>query len=95
MFRTTGRVAAAMMVGGAALVLGLGAAAGAKTTAVKVEINDDGCPAKLTVKAGPTNFKVTNAARVTSASSKCSRAIASSARSRTSHPGSTRSSRSP
>ena len=33
---------------------------GAKTAEVKVEINDDGCPAKLTIKAGPTNFKVTN-----------------------------------
>ena len=60
MFRTTRRAAAAMMVSGAVLVLGLGASAGAKTTAVKVEINDDGCPAKLMVKAGPTNFKVTN-----------------------------------
>ena len=49
-----------MMVSGAVLVLGLGASAGAKATAVKVEINDDGCPAKLTVKAGPTNFKVSN-----------------------------------
>ncbi len=44
----------------AALAVGLGATAGAKTSAVKVEINDDGCPAKLKIKAGPTNFKVTN-----------------------------------
>ena len=27
---------------------------------MKVDINDDGCPAKLTIKAGPTSFKVTN-----------------------------------
>jgi iron uptake system component EfeO len=59
-FRSTGRAAAAMMMGGAVLVLGLGGSAGAKTTALKVDINDDGCPAKLTIKAGPTNFKVTN-----------------------------------
>jgi hypothetical protein len=43
------------------LVVGLSAtASAAKTATVKVEINDDGCPAKLTIKAGPTNFKVTN-----------------------------------
>ena len=56
MFRTTGRCAAALMIGGAALTVGLVAPAAAKTA----EINDDGCPAKLTIKAGPTNFKVTN-----------------------------------
>ena len=38
----------------------LGAAAGAKSNTVKVDINDDGCPAKLKIKAGPTTFKVTN-----------------------------------
>jgi iron uptake system component EfeO len=48
------------MTGGAVLTVGLVAPAGAKTAEVKVEINDDGCPAKLTIKAGPTNFKVTN-----------------------------------
>ena len=62
MFRRIGRVAAA--IDGperTMLVLGLaGPAAGAKTTDVKVVINDDGCPAKLTIKAGPTTFKVTN-----------------------------------
>ncbi len=60
MFRTTGRAAAALLVGGAVLTVGLGASASAKTAEVKVDINDDGCPAKLTIKAGPTNFKVTN-----------------------------------
>ena len=60
MFRTTGRAAAALMVGSAMLTVGLGASAAAKTAKVKVDINDDGCPAKLTIKAGPTNFKVTN-----------------------------------
>ncbi len=33
-------------------------AAAAKPTTVKVTINDEGCPAKLTTKAGPTTFKV-------------------------------------
>jgi iron uptake system component EfeO len=42
------------------VAVGLGAPASAKTAEVKVDINDDGCPAKLTIKAGPTNFKVTN-----------------------------------
>ena len=32
----------------------------AKATVVKVEINDDGCPAKLTTKAGANTFKVSN-----------------------------------
>ena len=61
MFRTTGRAAgrddAERRRAGAS---GSAAPAGAKTTAVKVEINDDGCPAKLTIKAGPTTFKVSN-----------------------------------
>ena len=35
-------------------------AAAAKATTVKVVINDDGCPAKLSTKAGPTTFKVSN-----------------------------------
>jgi iron uptake system component EfeO len=60
MFRTTGRAAAALLLGGAVITVGLSGAAGAKTATVKVDINDDGCPAKLTIKAGPTNFKVTN-----------------------------------
>ncbi len=43
------------------LVAGLSAtAAAAKTETVKVEIDDDGCPAKLKVEAGATNFKVSN-----------------------------------
>ncbi len=37
----------------------LGVAA-AKTATVKVDINDDGRPATLKIKAGPTNFKITN-----------------------------------
>jgi len=60
MVRTSGRVATALVLSGAVLA-GLGAVpASAKTATVKVDINDDGCPAKLTIKAGPTNFKVTN-----------------------------------
>ena len=65
MFRTTRRAAVQGLLGaalgGAVLVGGLTVEAGAKTTTtVKVEINDDGCPAKLTIKAGPTHFKVSN-----------------------------------
>ena len=60
MFRTTGRCAAALTVSGAILAVGLATPAGAKSNDVKVVIDDDGCPAKLTIKAGPTNFKVTN-----------------------------------
>jgi iron uptake system component EfeO len=40
-------------------VLAAGAVA-AKSTTVKVEIDDEGCPAKLTTKAGPNTFKVSN-----------------------------------
>jgi iron uptake system component EfeO len=64
MFRTTGRallgaaVSSAVITAG--LAAGLAAPAGAKSSTVKVEINDDGCPAKLTIKAGPTHFKVSN-----------------------------------
>ena len=51
-------------VSAAVITAGLAAAfavpAGAKSSTVKVEINDDGCPAKLTIKAGPTHFKVRN-----------------------------------
>src|SRR6476659_3716763 len=60
MFRTTGRALLGAAVSGAVLAVGIAGSAGAKTTDVKVDINDDGCPAKLTIKAGPTNFKVTN-----------------------------------
>jgi iron uptake system component EfeO len=56
----TGRVLLVAALTSAVLVGGLAASAAAKRSTVKVEINDDGCPAKLTVKAGPTTFKVTN-----------------------------------
>jgi iron uptake system component EfeO len=60
MFRTTGRVLLGAAVSGSVLVGGLAVPAEAKSTTVKVEINDDGCPAKITTKAGPTTFKVSN-----------------------------------
>jgi iron uptake system component EfeO len=60
MFRTTGRALLGAALSSAVLVAGAAGAASAKTAEVKVEINDDGCPAKLTIKAGPTNFKVSN-----------------------------------
>jgi iron uptake system component EfeO len=41
-------------------VVGLAVPASAKSSTVKVEISDDGCPAKVTVNAGPNTFKVTN-----------------------------------
>jgi iron uptake system component EfeO len=60
MLRTPGRAAAVLLLGGTVLTVGLSLPAGAKTATVKVDINDDGCPAKLSIKAGPTKFKVTN-----------------------------------
>jgi iron uptake system component EfeO len=45
---------------GAVLVAALAGTAVAKSATVKVNIDDDGCPAKLKVKAGPTTFEVTN-----------------------------------
>ncbi len=60
MFRSTGRAVLVATLSGAVLVVGLGADAGAKSNNVKVDINDDGCPAKLSIKSGPTTFKVTN-----------------------------------
>ena len=60
MFRTTGRALLGAALSGAVLAVGLAGTASAKTAVTKVEINDDGCPAKVTVKAGPNNFKVTN-----------------------------------
>ena len=60
MFRTSGRALLGATLAGAALVGGLGGTASAKTAAVTIEINDDGCPAKVIVKAGPNNFKVSN-----------------------------------
>jgi iron uptake system component EfeO len=58
--RATARTGLLVALSCTTLVVGLSAGAGAKTAAVKVEINDDGCPASLKIKAGPTNFKVTN-----------------------------------
>ena len=60
MFRTTGRALLGAALSSAVLTVGLAGSAGAKTAEVKVEINDDGCPAKLTIKAGPKHFKVSN-----------------------------------
>src|SRR4051794_20377370 len=60
MFRRTGRVLSVATITGATLAMALGATADAKSRAVKVDINDDGCPARLKIKAGPNTFKVTN-----------------------------------
>ena len=60
MFRTSGRALLVATLAGTALSAGLGSTASAKTAEVKVEINDDGCPAKVTIKAGPNHFKVSN-----------------------------------
>jgi iron uptake system component EfeO len=60
MFRTTGRALLGAAVSGAVLVVGLADPVVAKSNNVKVEISDDGCPAKLTIKAGANTFKVTN-----------------------------------
>jgi len=60
MSRTMGRVAAVAVASTAVLVGAASAAWAAKAQTVKVTINDDGCPAKLSIKAGPTTFKVTN-----------------------------------
>jgi iron uptake system component EfeO len=59
MFRTPGRVVLVAALS-SVTVVGLGAGAGAKSNTVKVEINDDGCPARLEVKSGPAHFKVSN-----------------------------------
>jgi iron uptake system component EfeO len=60
MFRTSGRALLVAVLSSAVLVAGLAHAAAAKSATVKVDLNDDGCPARLKVKAGPTTFKVTN-----------------------------------
>jgi iron uptake system component EfeO len=60
MFRTVGRAVLGATLTGVVVVGGLAGTATAKSTDVKVDINDDGCPAKLKIKAGPTTFKVTN-----------------------------------
>ena len=48
----------------AALSLGavgvLASPAAAKSTTVKVKLTDAGCPKKVTIKAGPTTFKIKN-----------------------------------
>jgi iron uptake system component EfeO len=59
MFRTTGRALLVAALSGA-VVVGVAGTAAAKSNTVKVDIDDDGCPAKLTIKSGPTTFKVTN-----------------------------------
>ena len=58
--RATTRTGLLVALSCTTVFVGLSANAGAKTATVKVEIDDDGCPAKLTIKAGPTNFKVSN-----------------------------------
>jgi iron uptake system component EfeO len=60
MFRRTGRAIAVATITSTTFAVVLGAAAGAKSNSVKVDINDDGCPATLKIKAGPTTFKVSN-----------------------------------
>ena len=60
MFRRTGRAIAVATLTSATFAVALGATAGAKSNSVKVDINDDGCPARLKIKAGPNTFKVTN-----------------------------------
>jgi iron uptake system component EfeO len=60
MFRTSGRALIVTALSTAVLATGLAGHAGAKSATVKVDINDDGCPAKLTIKSGPTTFKVSN-----------------------------------
>ena len=58
--RAVYRTGLVVALSGTAVVAGLSGVAAAKTATVKVDINDDGCPATLKIKAGPTNFKVTN-----------------------------------
>ena len=60
MLRRISRAAALVALSCTTVAVGLSGVAAAKTATVKVDINDDGCPAKLKIKAGPTNFKVTN-----------------------------------
>ena len=61
MSRTIGRAITIAALSCTTVAIGLVApAAAAKATDVKVVINDEGCPAKLSTKAGPTTFKVSN-----------------------------------
>jgi iron uptake system component EfeO len=61
MSRRIGRAITIAALSCTTVAIGLaGPAAAAKATDVKVVINDDGCPAKLATKAGPTTFKVSN-----------------------------------
>jgi iron uptake system component EfeO len=58
--RATTRTGLLVALSCTTLLVGLSDTAGATTATVKVEIDDDGCPASLKIKAGPTNFQVTN-----------------------------------
>jgi iron uptake system component EfeO len=61
MFRRIVRATTAVTITTATLAVGLASGAGAaKPAVVKVEINDDGCPAKVSTKAGANTFKVSN-----------------------------------
>lgn len=61
MLRRIGRATTVVALSAVTLTTVLTSGAGAaKSTTVKVEINDEGCPAKLTTKAGPNTFKVSN-----------------------------------
>jgi iron uptake system component EfeO len=61
MLRKIGRATVVVALSTSALVVALASgASAAKATTVKVEIDDDGCPTKLTTKAGPNTFKVSN-----------------------------------
>lgn len=58
MLHTIVRAFSAATLSVVSLAVAFGAVAGAKSNPVKIEINDDGCPAKVTIKSGPTTFKV-------------------------------------
>ena len=61
MSRRIGRAVTIAALSCATVAVGLASpATAAKSTTVKVVIDDDGCPAKLSTKAGPTTFKVSN-----------------------------------
>jgi len=55
-----GRAAAALTLVAAGVAALAPSAGAAKSSTVKVTIDDDGCPAKLTATAGPNTFKVSN-----------------------------------
>ena len=61
MSRRIGRAVTIAALSCTTVAVGLASpATAAKSTTVKVVIDDDGCPAKLSTKAGPTTFKVSN-----------------------------------